>query len=124
MIKRKKIYSIIVLLLVVYLLFAAWHVFKPLPQTELPLTKEVAEKIGGKILVKSFPHLFRQESNGVKLDMTVLAVDEGDVWEVMIYREPVFVETKDGKKIWPSYLSNYVVLDKATGDVVRFGFYD
>lgn len=124
MIKNKYIYFSILLVCIVYLLFATWLVFKPQPHPELPLTKESAEDIGEKILRKSFPDLFHQETEGCKLDMTVLAIDEGDVWEVMIYREPGFVKTKDGRKVWAQYTSSYVTLDKATGDVVRFGYYE
>lgn len=115
--------DIVILFLSACLLFATWQLFTtPRPAPELPLTQEAAQKTGEKLLRNSFPILFKQEVEGHKLDMTTKAVDKGDSWEVFNYHEPHFIETKDGRKIWPGYSTVSVVLEKATGNVIYVGF--
>ena len=121
---NKYVYSAIVLILVVYLLFATWQLSQVEPPLELPLTQEVAEDIGEKLLYTSFPDLFHQETEEYRLDTKTTTVDKGDSWEVVIYHEPHLIKLKGGRKLKPLYASNYVVLDKETGDVIRFGFYE
>lgn len=122
--KNKYVYFSIVVVLSAYLLFSVWQLLHIETPPKLPLTQEAAEMIGEKILYDSFPDLFHQETEDYRLDTTTTTIDKGDTWEVVIYHKPHFVKTKDGSKIRPLYASNFVVLDKATGDVVRFGFYE
>ena len=122
--KHKYVYPILVLLLIAYLLFASWQLYTMQQEPTLPLSQKEAEQIGGKLLWNSYPDLFFQWSEGHRLEMEIMAVDEGDTWDVFIYHEPHLIETRDGRTILPYYASNFVVLDKATGNVVRFGFCD
>ena len=122
--EKRKIFlmDILIALLAVCLLFATWKLLRPDPPLELPLTQEAAQKNGEKLLRKSFPILFRQETEGHKLDMTTKVVDKGDFWEVYNYHEPHLIETKDGRKILPGYATVTVVFEKSTGNGVEVGF--
>ena len=122
--KNRKIFlmDIVIVFLVICLLWATWKLLRPDPPLKLPLTQEAAQQTGEKLLRNSFPILFTQEVEGHKLDMTTKVVDLGDSWEVFNYHESQFIETKDGRKIWPGYATVFVVLEKATGNVIDVGF--
>ena len=122
--KNRKILlmDVLIVLLAVCFLFATWKLLRPEPSLELPLTQEAAQQLGEKFLRNSFPILFKQEVEGYKLDMTTMVVDKGDSWEVFNYHESHFIQTKDGRKIWPGYATVSVALEKATGNVICVGF--
>ena len=124
--KRKRIYSGVVFVLVAYLLAIVLYLFGMLcPRAALPLTQRGAERIGGEILRTSYPHLFDEMRVGKrKQKMDIKAVDVGDAWEVYIHSDSHVVEIPDGRFILPGYYTRYVILDKATGNVVRFGEYN
>ena len=121
---NKYVYSGLVLVLIVYLFFAAWQLHQVEAPPELPLTQTAAEDMGEELIRVSFPHMFHQETEGCTLDTKTTTIDKGDAWEVIVSHEPHIIKMRMGKKIRAKYTSNYVVLDKATGDVVRFGFYE
>ena len=122
--KREIVYSTVVLMLIVYLFSTCLYMFDDLcPRAELPLTQAEAQRIGGKMLRISYPHIFRKKVGGHKLDMTLQADDQTDVWEVYYYHKPHMVRTKEGREYWSYYRPVYVNLDKATGKVVQIGHY-